>query len=783
MAMLRDAYFPKGMLSFLGKLEWGCQNSCSSSSSSESSDSDARKKKRKSMSKWHKRHHHSRSRRPFFASCWEAEGKGQMPSQRPWQLAGGLEHLYRHPGPDRPPHCTGAGEVPVNYLTAFSVYSVAATLKCSGKLQPETGPSLECTEGGLAGMVRHEPCILDQTAILHQLTNWDIRGTSTPRSHNWQLSPLAGSLAAVEITLPRPSPAPVLQWLRELQQAHTPLRCSAIERELKGHPDKAWVSWLLNGIDNSVSTGYDSPHFSLLHSTSAHLAWEQFQKKKGEVESYSSPICTRSIFNNFASALQWVLVNNYGASLLHYLDDFLLVDPPDQLTCQESMSTMLQAAGNFIPDDVMAWEMHSHQEGAPSLIGKLSFAAKVVPAGRLFLRHLIHLSTSVRWLHHHIHLNPEARADLRCWNSFLPSWNGILMFIVPEWKDAESFQLYTDASTSFGFGAYLDGAWFRGDWRPHQQLPKCSIQWQELFAIVSAARSWGHLQAGQYISHKQLYSLPGALSRQTELHCGCAFPQSNVPFLFPCPPDQPAALAYTSRAGRALEGRFKYLLHRAMAHSTSTTYRAGIRKYYAFCTKFNLDTPPRVQQSGSQQPNTEPSMQRSQGPTHLKPKRLPLTVEMLEQLLRLLDSDPLSRHDRLMLKAALTFGFFGFLREGIHFLIKKSKTDQTGRGTIISMSYTHRTSCPVMAQQADFGNCTAQPRVVLFHFHTLTSRAIRAILKDLLLRCGYDTSKYNTQSLRLGQQQQQHKQASHCPPSSGWEDGAVLPTPPIPGIH
>ena len=104
-----------------------------------------------------------------------------MPSQRPWQLAGGLEHIYRHPGPDRPPHCTGAGEVPVNYLTAFSVYSVAATLKCSGKLQPETGPPLECTEGGLAGMVRHEPCILDQTAILHQLTDWDIRGTSTPR--------------------------------------------------------------------------------------------------------------------------------------------------------------------------------------------------------------------------------------------------------------------------------------------------------------------------------------------------------------------------------------------------------------------------------------------------------------------------------------------------------------------------------------------------------------------------------------------------------------------------
>ena len=128
-----------------------------------------------------------------------------------------------------------------------------------------------------------------------------------------------------------------------------------------------------------------------------------------------------------------------------------------------------------------------------------------------------------------------------------------------------------------------------------------------------------------------------------------------------------------------------------------------------------------------------------------------------------------------MLKAALTFGFFGFLRVSeytrntrgrfdprIHPTrsnvtwvkegIKKSKTDQTGRGTI-SMGYTHRTSCPVMALQAYFEHCTAQPRVALFHSHTgrpLTSSAMRAILKDLLLRGGYNTSKYNTQGLRIG---------------------------------
>ena len=49
-----------------------------------------------------------------------------------------------------------------------------------------------------------------------------------------------------------------------------------------------------------------------------------------------------SIVDNFASALHWILEYNYGATLLHYLDDFLLLGPPGLPTCQDSMSTMLQ---------------------------------------------------------------------------------------------------------------------------------------------------------------------------------------------------------------------------------------------------------------------------------------------------------------------------------------------------------------------------------------------------------------------------------------------------------
>ena len=48
-----------------------------------------------------------------------------------------------------------------------------------------------------------------------------------------------------------------------------------------------------------------------------------------------------------------------------------------------------------------------------SLIGKLSFAAKVIPAGRIFFRRLIDLSTSVTKLHHHITLNAHAKEDIK----------------------------------------------------------------------------------------------------------------------------------------------------------------------------------------------------------------------------------------------------------------------------------------------------------------------------------------------------------------------------------
>ena len=352
----------------------------------------------------------------------------------------------------------------------------------------------------------------------------------------------AGVTVVVGTTLLQPALAPSRHPC-ELQRAHTPLRSSTFEHELRNHPDKAWTSWLLAGIDNSISTGYNGPPFPHtarnLASARKHpdiidteLAKEiaagrilgpfserpltnlrtsgmgAVPKKNGKwrvimhlpapegssindfidkeafrihyatvddavamvsryrcmmakidlkaafrmvpiaaeewdllglhwkgmyYEDTCLPFGLRSapyLFNQFASALHWIMATNYAADVIHYLDDILLAGPAGQPTCSESAETMLRVCERLgipvaldklegpattitflgitidttlqqlrLPPDklqemtilIKSWlgKHKATKRDLLSLIGKLSFAAKVVPSGRLFLRRLI----------------------------------------------------------------------------------------------------------------------------------------------------------------------------------------------------------------------------------------------------------------------------------------------------------------------------------------------------------------------------------------------------------
>ena len=122
-----------------------------------------------------------------------------------------------------------------------------------------------------------------------------------------------------------------------------------------------------------------------------------------------------------------------------------------------------------------------------SIIGKLGFATKVLRAGRMFLRRLIDISTTVKKLHHHIDLNVDVRKDFAWWNSFIVPWNGESIIIERRTLFSNRLHLYTDAS-DIGFGVYNWGKWTAQTWPTNiaEDRKTYSIDWRELFAIYVA---------------------------------------------------------------------------------------------------------------------------------------------------------------------------------------------------------------------------------------------------------------------------------------------------------
>ena len=130
-----------------------------------------------------------------------------------------------------------------------------------------------------------------------------------------------------------------------------------------------------------------------------------------------------------------------------------------------------------------------------SLVGKLSFAATVLPGARPFFRHLIDVTKGCdKW----VTLDSACLDDMRHWLAFLPTWNGRRL-----WTQPAAVVVATDASIT-GWGIHVRSApastrlphtiavnsGIAGSWCPsHAHLMSSSrdIGWGELYAAVFAA--------------------------------------------------------------------------------------------------------------------------------------------------------------------------------------------------------------------------------------------------------------------------------------------------------
>lgn len=241
-----------------------------------------------------------------------------------------------------------------------------------------------------------------------------------------------------------------------------------------------------------------------------------------------------SYFEAFSSFLEWVVKREAGwASVIHYLDDFLFMGPKDSRVCSLLLHTMERVAGQFgvplapektegpttvikflgividtgmmecrLPEDKVRDLADSVRQvrtskkvqlrQVQSLLGKLNFACRVIPMGRVFCRRLAQSTAGVSSPHHFIRLPSGVKEDLGVWETFLGRYNGRSFWMDDAVSNAD-LELFTDAAGAHGFGAYFQGQWCAGAWPPAWEEAGLlsNLALLELFPIVLATEVWG----------------------------------------------------------------------------------------------------------------------------------------------------------------------------------------------------------------------------------------------------------------------------------------------------
>ena len=187
----------------------------------------------------------------------------------------------------------------------------------------------------------------------------------------------------------------------------------------------------------------------------------------------------------------WIAANKYGViCILHLLDDFLTIDKPTS-NADKTFNTMIFIFNNLgIPlseskvegpvtcIDYLGIILNSEKMESRlprnkvnriiefihyilskrscikrellQLLGHMNFASRVILAGRAFVSFLLNLASSVKELHHYVHINRSYREDLIMWVEFFTNWNAVSMFYEHKFTSCYDIKLHTDAASTAG---------------------------------------------------------------------------------------------------------------------------------------------------------------------------------------------------------------------------------------------------------------------------------------------------------------------------------------------
>ncbi|CAN2388360.1 RNA-mediated [Pristimantis euphronides] len=239
-------------------------------------------------------------------------------------------------------------------------------------------------------------------------------------------------------------------------------------------------------------------------------------------------------FEAFSSFLEWVMRDIAGSeTIIHYLDDFFCVAPGDTKGCLGLLKAIEWVCGHFgvplapektegpsttlcflgieidskrmecrLPREKVVLALEAVEAARKrkkvtlrelqAMLGRLSFACRIIPMGRVFSRRLAIATAGVKAPHHFVRIGKEHKEDLGVWSSFLKEFNGRTLMISPTVESAQ-WELYTDAAGGMGYGAFLGGKWSAESWPARWVADGLvrNLALLELFPIVVAVELWG----------------------------------------------------------------------------------------------------------------------------------------------------------------------------------------------------------------------------------------------------------------------------------------------------
>jgi len=259
------------------------------------------------------------------------------------------------------------------------------------------------------------------------------------------------------------------------------------------------------------------------------------------------------IFERFSTALEWILKNKFGVEdSCHVLDDFLFL-AVTYLACRSSLESWkalckllnipLALDKTFDPSQIMIFlgiELSTIEMMArlpldkliayrkqlqellrartvklktmQSAVGILQFSASVITPGKAFVRRLIDTTLGITKPYHYVTISPEAKKDIKMWNTFFTHHNGKTFFI-SETRDSVALNLYSDACKK-ACAATFNKQWFVIHF-PKSWEDK-NIAYLEFFPILIALEIFGIKIANQkIIFHTDNLAIVHAINKQS----------------------------------------------------------------------------------------------------------------------------------------------------------------------------------------------------------------------------------------------------------------------------